>query len=107
MLIAILANPSRGNLIAIDEPETYLHPSMFSIIAELASEASKTSQIIFTTHSPEFLTALGVHDPTTTVLQNVNGETNLNILDQQEMKRWLEKYKLGELFVAGDLEALV
>lgn len=107
MLITILANPSRGDLVAIDEPETYLHPSMFPIIAELASEASKTSQIIFTTHSPEFLTALGVHDPQTAVLQNVDGETKLNVLDQQEMRRWLEKYKLGELFVSGDLEALV
>jgi len=107
MLIAVLANPNRGELVAIDEPETYLHPSMFPIIAELATEASKSSQIIFTTHSPEFLTAIGVQDPTTAVLQNVGGETKLNTLDQQEMKRWLEKYKLGELFMSGDLEALV
>jgi predicted ATPase len=107
MLIAILANPLRGDLIAIDEPETYLHPSMFPIIAELAAEASKSSQIIFTTHSPEFLTAMGHHNPTTVVLQNIEGETKLNVLDQQEMKRWLDKYKLGELFISGDLEALV
>ncbi len=107
MLIAILANPSRGDLVAIDEPEIYLHPSMFPVIAELAVEAAKTSQIIFTTHSPEFLTAIGTHNPITAVLQNVEGETKLNVLDQHEMKRWLEKYKLGELFVSGDLEALV
>lgn len=106
MLLAILANRSRGDLVAIDEPETGLHPSMFPIIAELAEEASGSSQVIFTTHSPEFLTAVGPHNPKTTVVQNVEGETKLNILDGDDLKRWLEKYTLGELFVSGGAEAL-
>jgi len=106
MLVAILANRGRGWLIAIDEPETYLHPSMFPIIAELATEAADSTQIIFTTHSPEFLTALGVKAPRTGVLQNVNGETQLSILDEADLQKWLARYKLGELFVSGELEAL-
>jgi predicted ATPase len=106
MLVAILANSARGDLVAIDEPETHLHPSMFPIIAELAVEASRSSQIVFTTHSPEFLTAIGPSKPTTGVLQCIAGETKLSILDGQDLQRWLEKYKLGELFVSGELEAL-
>lgn len=106
MLLAVLVKRSRGDLVAIDEPETGLHPSMFPIIAEFAAEASRSSQIIFTTHSPEFLTALGPHGPSTTVVQAVDGETKLNVLDSEDLKRWLEKYRLGEMFLAGDLEAL-
>jgi predicted ATPase len=106
MLLAVLVNRSRGDLVAVDEPETGLHPSMFPIIAELAAEASRSSQIIFTTHSPEFLTALGLHGPTTTVVQAVDGETKLSVLEGEDLKKWLEKYKLGEMFLAGDLEAL-
>jgi predicted ATPase len=106
MLLAVLVNRSRGDLVAIDEPETGLHPSMFPIIAELAAEASRSSQIIFSTHSPEFLTALGQHGPTTTVVQAVDGETKLSVLDGDDLKRWLEKYTLGELFVSGGAEAL-
>jgi predicted ATPase len=106
MLLAILVNRSRGDLVAIDEPETGLHPGMFPIIAELAAEASRFSQIIFTTHSPEFLSALGQHSPTTTVVQASDGATRLSVLEGEELRRWLEKYKLGEMFLAGDLEAL-
>ncbi len=106
MLLAILVNDSRGGVLAIDEPETGLHPSMLPIIAELAAEASRTSQIIFSTHSPEFLTAIGPHNPKTTVAQNVEGETKLSVLNQDDLKKWLEKYALGELFVSGGAEAL-
>ena len=57
LLLTILSSPSPAPVIAIDEPETGLHPSMFPIIAEFAVEASRRSQIIFTTHSPQFLDA--------------------------------------------------
>lgn len=107
MLLVILLNRSRGDVVAIDEPETGLHPSMFPIIAELAAEASRSSQIVISTHSPEFLTALGPHGPTTTVVQAVGGETKLTVLNGEDLKRWLEKYTLGELFVSGGAEALV
>jgi predicted ATPase len=106
MLLAVLLNHSRGDLVAIDEPEAGLHPSMFPIIAEWAAEASRSSQIIFATHSPEFLTAIGHHNPKTTVVQNIDGETKLSVLDGNTLKRWLEKYTLGELFVTGGAEAL-
>jgi predicted ATPase len=106
MLLAVLLNQWRGNLVAIDEPETGLHPSMFPIIAELAADAARSSQIVFTTHSPEFLTALGEQNATTTVVQNEEGETKLSVLNGEDLKKWLEKYKLGQLFLAGDLEAL-
>src|SRR5262249_3370801 len=46
LLVAIFASPGSGGLIAVDEPETGLHPSMFPIIAELAREASERSQVI-------------------------------------------------------------
>ncbi len=39
-LLAVLANPSPAPLIAIDEPETGLHPSMLPIVAEYAREAA-------------------------------------------------------------------
>ena len=56
-LLAVLASPSPAPLIAIDEPETGLHPSMLPIVAEYAVDASSRTQVIFTTHSPQFLDA--------------------------------------------------
>ncbi len=107
MLIAILANPKPGNLIAIDEPETGLHPGMFPILAELAAEAAQRTQVIFTTHSPQFLDAFKDAAPTTTVAEWLNGETKLTVLDGKDLQRWLERYSLGDLFVSGQLEAMV
>jgi predicted ATPase len=106
MLIAILANPEPGDLIAIDEPETGLHPSMFPIIAELAAEAAERTQVIFTTHSPQFLDAFRGEAPTTTVAELVEGETRLSVLDGPDLQKWLARYSLGDLFVSGQLEAL-
>ena len=106
ILLAILANPEPGDLIAIDEPETGLHPNMFPILAELAAEAAERSQVIFTTHSPQFLDAFTGEPPVTTVVEWSNGETRLSTVDSDELRRWLEKYSLGALFSSGELEAL-
>ena len=79
-LLAVLANPSPAALIAIDEPETGLHPSMLPIVAEYAREAANKAQVILTTHSPEFLNAFGDDAPTTTVVERRDGETVLRIV---------------------------
>lgn len=106
MLLAILANPELAPLIAIDEPETGLHPGMFPLIAEFAAEAAEKTQVIFTTHSPQFLDAFTEEPPTTTVAQMVDGETKLTVLDGEELRRWLKEYSLGALFRSGELEGM-
>lgn len=53
-LLTVLASPNPAPLIAIDEPETGLHPSMLPIVAEYAVDASERTQVILTTHSPSF-----------------------------------------------------
>ena len=107
MLLAVLANPEPGMLVAIDEPETGLHPRMFPIIAEFAASASERSTVVLTTHSPEFLDAFPSDCvPTTTVAECVDGETRLSKLDARDLERWLKEYSLGKLFKSGELEAL-
>jgi predicted ATPase len=106
LMVAILVNPEQGDLIAIDEPETGLHPGMFPILAELAADAAERTQVIFTTHSPQFLDAFRDEAPTTTVTEWIDGETRFSVLDGDELKRWLKNYSLGELFTSGELEVL-
>lgn len=106
LLITILANPYRPPLIAIDEPETGLHPSMLPIIADFAVEASRHTQVIFTTHSDSFLDAFQKIRPTTTIAKWADGETTLTTLDDTRLAYWLEDYSLGKLFRSGELENL-
>ena len=103
-LLAVLASPSPAPLIAIDEPETGLHPSMLPIVAEYAVDASRRVQVILTTHSPQFLDAFGDTKPATTVAGWAGGETSLSLLDGANLARWLKEYSLGELFQSGELE---
>jgi len=103
-LLTALASPSAAPVIAIDEPETGLHPSMLPIVAEYAVEAAERSQVILTTHSPQFLDAFDDTRPTTTVAKWVDGETVLKVVDGQALERWLEAYSLGKLFRSGELE---
>jgi predicted ATPase len=105
-LLAVLANPAPPPLIAIDEPEIGLHPSMLKIVAEYARDASSRSQVILTTHSPELLDAFGENAPTTTVVERLEGETKLRVISGEELSYWLKQYTLGDLFRSNELEAM-
>ncbi len=105
-LITVMASPSPAPIIAIDEPETGLHPSMLPVVAEYAVEAATRSQVILTTHSPQFLDAFDETIPTTTIAKWVNGETILQIVHGEELAYWLKEYSLGSLFKSGELEQM-
>lgn len=106
-LLTVLASPNPAPVIAIDEPETGLHPSMLPIVAEYAVQASSKAQVILTTHSPQLLDAFTDTKPRTTVVQRVDGETRLHVLDEAQLNRWLESYSLGALQRSGELEEMV
>ncbi|MGH9755576.1 MAG: AAA family ATPase [Blastocatellia bacterium] len=105
-LLTVLSAPDPPMLIAIDEPETGLHPAMMNIIAEYAVEAAMRTQLVFTTHSAQFLDAFTKYKPTTTVAKWENGETSLQVVEGDELNHWLTEYSLGSLFTSGELEAI-
>lgn len=106
-LLTVLSSPDPAPLIAIDEPETGLHPSMLPIVAEYAADAAQRTQVIFTTHSPQFLDAFGKTVPTTTIVNWHDGQTSMNVIAGEELERWLKEYSLGNLATSGELEAMV
>ena len=104
-IITALSQPNLPALIAIDEPETGLHPTMMRIIAEYAADAALRSQIIFTTHSAAFLDAFDRQaPPQTTVVSMVDGQTVLKTVDAELLDRWLKDYSLGALYRSRELE---
>lgn len=105
-LLTVLSHPEPAALVAIDEPETGLHPSMLPVIAEYAEAASERTQVVLTSHSPEFLDAFTGMSPHVTVCHWERGQTHLYGLGPETLGRWLEQYRLGHLFTRGDLESL-
>lgn len=56
--LGLLKNQHRqegASLLAIEEPESHLHPSAIHQINEIIRSISKTSQVILTTHNPLFI----------------------------------------------------
>jgi hypothetical protein len=102
----VLSHPEPAALIVIDEPETGLHPSMLPVIAEYAAAASERTQVILTSHSPEFLDAFTGLSPYVMVCHWEEGQTHLYTLGSERLGKWLEQYRLGHLFTRGDLESL-
>jgi predicted ATPase len=105
-LLTVLASPTPAPVIAIDEPEVGLHPGMLPIVAEHAVDASLRSQVILTTHSPQFLDAFRDTVPTTTVTKWEDGQTELKTLEGKDLEYWLKEYTLGSLFKSGELEGM-
>ncbi len=106
-LLTVLANPEPATLIAIDEPEVGLHPSMLPIVAEYAIEAAERTQVMMTSHSPVFLDAFSQVAPEVALLHWEDGQTRLFPLTPESLTVWLEQYRLGQLFTSGELDALV
>lgn len=105
-LLTTLSLPEPPALVALEEPDVGLHPTMLSIVAEYAQTASERTQVVITTHSPDFLDAFTGMSPVVTLCNWSDGQTHLYTLDSDRLDRWLEKYRLGHLFTSGELEAL-
>jgi len=105
-LLTALAHPDPPSLIAFEEPEVGLHPSMLAIVAEFAAAAAERTQVVITSHSPEFLDAFSDLSPVVTLCNWSDGQTHLYTLDAERLKKWLDQYRLGHLFTSGELEAL-
>lgn len=104
-LLAVLGSSNPPSLIAIDEPETGLHPSMLPLVAELATDAARRTQVILTTHSPQFLNAFHNRADIVTIAESREGQTYLRKLSEPDLARWLEHYQLGDLWLSGELES--
>jgi len=107
LLLTILATPDPPPLIAIDEPESGLHPSMLPIIAEFAAQAANRTQVILSTHSPQMLDAFGDVLPATTVFNWAGDHTELKTVGPEELKKWVEDYSLGRFIFSGEAAAVL
>jgi predicted ATPase len=58
MLAAALMSPRPPEMIALNEPETSLHPSLIGPLARLLARAAATTQILVVTHNAALIEAL-------------------------------------------------
>lgn len=101
-LLTILCHPSPPPLVCIEEPETGLHPAVLPMVAELLIEASERTQLIVTTHSDILVSAFSDMPEAIVVCERDDQGSHLRRLDAGQLKAWLDKYSLGELWMMGE-----
>ena len=102
-LLAILCDPEPPPLICIEEPELGLHPDILPGVADLLRVASERTQLIVTTHSDILVDAMTETPECVVVCEKHDGETEMSRLSAAELAVWLEKYRLGDLWIKGQL----
>lgn len=102
-LLAILCHPTPPPVVCIEEPELGLHPDVLPNLAKLLVSASERSQFIVTTHSEMLVDAFTNNSEAFVVAEKSDNGTQLTRLNSQQIKPWLEKYRLGQLWTRGDI----
>jgi predicted ATPase len=102
-LLAILCDPEPPPLICIEEPELGLHPDVLPKLADLLIAASQRTQVIITTHSDILVDAMTERPESVVVCEKHNGRTEMRRLKKEDLTQWLEKYRLGQLWIEGQL----
>ncbi len=102
-LLVILLHPTPPPLLCIEEPELGLHPDAVLAIGRLIKEASERTQLIITTHSDILVDVLGQQPEDIIVCEKHEGQTQLTRLQEPELRGWLERYTLSQLWTKGKL----
>ena len=100
----ILHSPLLPSLLVIDEPELSLHPSWMPILAEWIKAASRRTQVIVSTHSPDLLDQFTDELDSVCCFSKTEGfHYSMNKLSRQELESKLaEGWQLGDLYRVGD-----
>jgi predicted ATP-dependent endonuclease of OLD family len=95
-------NTKSSALLALEEPEIYLHPHGRRVINEKLEDflANGKNQIILTTHSSEFITTFGKPSNIVLVTKSLNNGTEAKSIDLTEFKDLFFDQDMNELFFA-------
>ena len=104
LLLAIFQEPT-PSLIAIEEPESSMHPEAIGSVLSLLKAAADRAQVVVTTHSPEVLNAKWIRDRHLRVVEWTDGATRIGRIPEASLSALNEHLAgAGDLLRAGELE---
>ena len=97
LIMAVFQKPS-PSLLVIEEPEATIHPGALGAIMDLLRKASKTMQVVVTTHSPDLLDAKWITGQNIRIVSWEEGASHL-LLPSEATREALRQHLMG----AGEL----
>ena len=88
----------RGRLVGIEEPESALHPAAAGALMDCVLHASRSAQVVVTSHSADLLDSDAIPDSSILAVLSDHGETRIGPLDEAGRSVLKE-----HLFTAGEL----
>lgn len=97
LIMAVFQKPSPSVLV-IEEPEATIHPGALGAVLDLIHKASKTMQVMVTTHSPELLDAKWLTEANLRIVSWQEGASHL-LLPSEATREAIRSHLMG----AGEL----
>jgi hypothetical protein len=102
----ILHAPILPSLLVIDEPEMGIHVAWMGILAEWIKKASRRTQVIICTHSPDLLDHFTDQVEKVAVFELAGQDKShfvVQSLSKEKVAEWLEEgWELGDLYRVGN-----
>ncbi len=99
VLVALLQRNARApTLIAVEEPETALHPAAVAVLVDAIRDATTATQVVVTSHSPDLLDREDITEDELLAVVASGGITRIGRVDVQNCRSLRE-----QLFTAGEL----
>jgi predicted ATPase len=95
-LTTLLLQPRLPTILLLDEPELGLHPFAIQLLAAMMRSASNATQIIASTQSVTLANEFSWED--LVVVDQKSNESLFRRLKEDEVKAWLDDYKVGDLW---------
>lgn len=91
--------------VGVEEPESALHPAAANLLLDALRDASRTRQVLATTHSPELLDSPSISDRDVIAVRSVGGTSRVDRLDATGRKALEESlFTAGEMLRADQLQ---
>ncbi len=105
LLAAVFQQPT-PSLVVLEEPELTVHPGAIGAVLDLVRHASRTMQVVVTTHSPEVLDAEWLSDRNLRIAEWQSGTSRIAEVSETT-RRALREHVMGagELLRSNALEA--
>jgi len=104
ILLAVYQSRS-ASLIAIEEPESTIHPAATEILMDILIDGTERSQVLLTTHSPDVLDNKKLSDDQIVAVESVQGVAQITPLTETTRDVIRQRlYTVGELLRQGELQ---